>query len=477
MARSRPSQTPRARQPKATAPKFSQEYETLDRLPVVHGHAAGIDIGGALSHFVAVQLTPTKVAVREFGCDTEDLCALRDYLRKQQVTTVALESTGVYWIPVYDILTEAGITVCLVNPTQVKNVPGRRKDDKLDCQWLLKLHTYGLLSASFRPSAEILPLRAIWRVRQQLILLQADEIRRMQKALDEMNLRVHKVISDLAGVTGQAIIQAIIDGERDPAVLATYRDCRIACTEEELRRALVGHYRPELIFLLTLAQERYRLLRTQITACDTQVEALLRQLIPLADDDIAAKVQAAGAARPLTATDQRKHLPAYDLETYLALWLGCDATTPPGLGPALVMTLVSELGVDMSHWKTEKHFGAYLTLAPKHDISGGKILSRKTRKSAQRAAAAFRQAAASVSRTDSALGAFYRRLAPRIGSAKALVATAYKIARIYYRLLRYGQAYVDVGMEAYEAKYHAQQLKSLEKRAKALGYQVVPRAA
>ena len=280
----------------------------------MHPHAGGIDIGGSLSHFVAVEIAPTVLEVREFGCDTVDLYALRDYLKQHHVTTVALESTGVYWIPIFDILQEAGIEVYLVNPSQVKNVPGRRKDDKLDCRWLLTLHTFGLLSTSVRPSAEILPLRANWHMRSQLIDLQADEIRRMQKCLDGMNIRVHKAISDLAGVTGLGIVRAIIGGERDPAVLATFRDCRCRCTEEELRRALMGHYRPETIFLLQMAYERHQMLRGQIATCDDELPPLLTALIPMGDDDIAEKIRLAGTKTRQTATDIRYHLPAYDLE-------------------------------------------------------------------------------------------------------------------------------------------------------------------
>lgn len=482
MAR-KPTRSPAySRVPKApfrpTAPeRFCTQYRDYTGLHVVHPHAAGIDIGGSLSHFVAVEIVPETLEVREFGGDTADLSALRDYLRHYGVTTVALESTGVYWVPVADILQEAGLEVCLVNPSHVKNVPGRRKDDKLDCTWLLTLHTFGLLSASFRPSREWLPLRAIWRHRQQLIHMQADEIRRMQKCLDEMNLRVHKAITDLAGVTGRAIVEAIIAGERDPAVWAAHRDGRCGCSEEELRRALTGHYKPELVLLLQLAFDRHQQLRAQIAACDAAIEPLLTSLIPQSDDDVAAKVRGAGTPHRQTATAVRKHLPAYDLPTYLALLVGEDACSLPGMGPLLLMDIITEVGSDLSKWPTEKHFASYVTCAPKHDISGGKILSRRTRKSQQRVAVAFRQAAATVTRTDTALGAFYRRLAPRIGKGKALVATARKLACLFYRFLRFGQAYVEVGAAAYEAHYRHQQLVRLEKQAKKLGYQVTPLAA
>jgi transposase len=460
-----------------TPERFCAQYQDYTGLKVVHPHAAGIDIGGNLSHFVAVEIAPETLEVREFGCDTEDLYELRDYLKQHRVTTVALESTGVYWIPIYDILEAAGFEVYLVNPTQVKNVPGRRKDDKLDCRWLLTLHTFGLLSASFRPSQSMRPLRTIWRQRQQLVQWQADEIRRMQKCLDTMNLRVHKAISDLAGVTGRAIIQAIIQGERDPEVLASFRDPRCGCSKEELRRALTGHYLPDHIFLLKLAYERHQYFQQQIAACDAAIEPLLVSLIPLADDDVAAKIRAAGTRKAQTATAIRKHLPAYDLQTYLTLLLQGDATDQPGLGPLLVMDIITEVGLDIMKWPTEKHFASYVTCAPKHDISGGKILSRRTQKSQQRVAVAFRQAAAAVIRTDTALGAFYRRLAARIGAGKALVATARKIACQFYRFMRYGQAYADIGAAAYEERYRQQQLASLVKRAKALGYQVTPLAA
>jgi hypothetical protein len=311
----------------------------------------------------------------------------------------------------------------------------------------------------------------------QLIDLQANEVRRMQKYLDEMNLRVHKVISDLAGVTGLSIVRAIINGERNPSVLAQFRDCRCRCSEEDLRRALTGHYRAETIFLLKLAYERHQTLREQIAACDAELQPLLIALIPMGDDDVADKIRLAGAATKQTATDIRKHLPAYDLETYLTLLLGCAATSIPGLGPLLVMTMVSELGTDFSHWKSEKHFCSYLGLCPKHDISGSKVLKRHTKKTTQRAAAGFRQAAASVSRTDTALGAFHRRKAVSGNSGKAQVATARKIACDFYRMMVHGQTYAEVGAAAYEEQVRQQQLKSLIKRAKALGYEITPLAA
>ena len=460
-----------SRRQQAARPRFSKRYARVEDLPVVHRHAAGIDLGGDVSHFVAVEVGD-EIEVQEFGGMTPDLHALVAYLTTHEVTTVAMEATGVYWMPVYDLLEAAGFEVYLVNPSHVKNVPGRRKDDKLDCRWLQKLHTYGLLSASFRPSEEIRPLRSFYRQRSTLVQLAADEVRRMQKALDVMNVRIHKAISDLCGVTGLRIVRAIVAEERDPAVLASLRDPRCQCSREELCQALTGHYHPSQVVALRQALARYDFLVAQIAELDREIETYLTTLIPLPDDDIAATI--AAAAQPLPTG---KHAPAFNVTAYVDLFTGHDPTVLPGIGPQLALGLLAELGRDMAPWPTDKHFGAYLALAPQHKISGGKVLASKTRPGSHPAAVLFRQAAAAVIRTDSALGAFYRRLAIRIGSAKALTATAYKIARMYYHLLRDGRAYVELGEQAYDAKYRKQQIAALEKKAKRFGLTVTPAAA
>ena len=456
---------------KAPRQRFSKRYPRIEDMPVIHRHAAGIDLGGDISHFVALEVGD-EVEVREFGAMTPDLYALVAYLIEHKVTTVAMEATGVYWMPLYDMLEAAAFEVYLVNPSHVKNVPGRHKDDKLDSRWLQKLHKYGLLSASFRPSEEIRPLRSLHRQRVRLVRLSADEIRRTQKALDIMNVRIHKAITDLFGVTGQRIVRSIIAGERDPAVLAAMRDPRCQSTEEELVEALTGHYQQHQVIALTQALERYDFLTAQIDALDKEIESYLVSVIPLPDEDIAAKIAAA--------TQQfakGKHAPQYNVAAYVDVFTGRDPTCLPGVGPQIAFGLLAELGRDMTKWPSDKHFGSFLSLAPQQKISGGKVLSTKTRPGSHPGAALFRQAATAVIRTDSALAAFYRRLAVRIGTAKALTATAYKIARMYYHLMRDGLAYVELGEKQYEDKYRKQQIASLEKKAKRLGFVVTQVAA
>jgi transposase len=459
-----------SRRQSAKPARFTKRYQRVEELPVVHRHAAGIDLAGAASHFVAVEIGD-EIEVREFGGTTDEVKALVAYLGHQGVTTVAMESTGVYWMVVYDLLEAAGLEVYLVNPTHVKSVPGRRKDDKLDCRWLQKLHKYGLLSASFRPSPEDRPLQSYYRQRTRLIRLAADELRRMQQALDVMNVRLHKVLSDLAGVTGLQIVRAIVAGEHDPAVLATYRDPRCACTPEELQAALTGHYLPQQVLALQQALARYDLLTEQLTALDQAIETALQQLLPLADDDIAAQV----AANPMPPA-QGKHAPAFPVMSYLYLLTGQDATQLPGIAASSALGLQAEIGRDLTKWPTVKHFTSYLTLAPVPKISGGKRLSSRTRPGVHPAAVIFKQAAAAVTRTDTALGAYYRRLALRIGSGKALTATARKIAEQYYYLMRYGQAYVEVGAQRDEERYRQRPIAVLSKQAQKLGLVVSPAA-
>lgn len=452
-------------------PKFSKRYPRIEDMPIIHRHAAGIDLSGDISHFVAVEVGD-ELEVREFGGMTPDLRTLVEYLSTHQVTTVAMEATGVYWMPVYDLLEAAGFEVYLVNPSHVKNVPGRPKDDKLDARWLQKLHKYGLLSASFRPSEDIRPLRSLHRQRKLLVNLSADDVRRMQKALDVMNVRIHKVVTDLCGLTGQRIVRAIVAGERDPKVLAEMRDPRCFATTEELVDALTGCYQPHELIALEQALARYDFLVGQIATLDKQIEAYLAALIPLSDDDIAAKIANATQSLP-----KGKHSPDYNVAAYVDLFTGHDPTCLPGIGPQIALGLLSELGRDMTKWPTDKHFGSFLSLAPQRRISGGKVLSSRTRPGSHPAAVLFRQAAAAVIRTDTALGAFYRRLAIRIGAGKALTATAHKIARMYYHLMRDGREYVELGEKAYEDRYRERQIASLKKKAERLGYTIAPAAA
>ena len=291
-------------------------------------------------------------------------------------------------------------------------------------------------------------------------------------ALDVMNVRIHKTISDLCGVTGLRIVRAIVAGERDPAVLAAMREPTCQCREEELRQALTGHYQADQVFALRQALARYDFFVAQLAAVDQEIEAYLTALIPLPEAEITAKVTAATQPRP-----KGTHVPAYNVAAYVELFTGHDATVLPGIGPQIALGLLAELGRDMTKWKTQRHFGSYLALAPQPKISGGKVLATRRRHGSHPAAVLFRQAAAAVIRSDSALGAFYRRLAVRIGTAKALTATAYKIARMYYHLMREGRTYVELGEHVYAERYRQQQIAALEKRAKRLGFQVTPVAA
>jgi transposase len=446
--------------------KFSKRYTRVEEMPVVHRHAGGIDLAGAASHFVAVEIGQ-DIEVREFGGTTAEVQEMVAYMVDHQVTTVAMEATGVYWMVVYDLLETAGIEVYLVNPTHVKNVPGRRKDDKLDCRWLQKLHKYGLLSASFRPNPEDRPLQSFVSQRTRLIQLAADEMRRMQKALDIMNVRIHKALSDVGGVTGMAIIRAIVAGERAPAVLAQYRDARCACTPQELEAALTGHYVPHQVVALKLALARYDQLGQQVVELDTLIEGVLRGLIPLGEEALDADLADHPGPAPTG-----KHAPTFAVTRLVELVLGQDATALDGIGPVSALCLLGLLGRDFSKWATDKHFTSHLTLAPVPKISGGKLMSSRTHPGTHPAAVIFKQAAAAVTRTDTALGAYYRRLAVRVGRGKALTATARKIAVKYYYLMKEGRAYLDIGAHADDERYRRQQIAQLTKRATKLGLTV-----
>lgn len=439
--------------------RFCQRYARVEDMPVVHRQAAGIDLAGAAAHFVALEIGD-EIEVREFGGTTDEVRNLVAYLVAQQITTVAMEATGVYWEVVYDLLEVAGVEVCLVNPRHVKTVPGRRKDDKLDCRWLQKLHKYGLLSASFRPHPDVRPLQSLHRQRTRLIQLAADELRRMQKALDIMNVRLHKVVSALDGVTGMAIVRAIVAGEQEPATLVRYRDVRCACTPEELQAALTGHYLPQQIVALRQALARYDLLQEQRADLDAEIVAVLQALLP-------ADAPAAEAPPPSSGS---KHAPTFPVTPYVQALTGQDPTCLPGIGEASALGLLAELGRDMTKWPTVKHFTSYLTLAPMPKISGGKVLKSSTRPGAHRAGLIFKQAAASITRTDTALGATYRRLAVRCGRGKALTAIARKLAEQYYYLMREGRAYVEHGSAQEEERYRQRQVTQLTRRAAALGY-------
>jgi transposase len=407
--------------------------------------------------------------VRSFRTFSGDLHQLADWLAVVGITTVAMESTGVYWIPVFEILEARGFEVLLVNARDVKHVPGR-KTDVNDAQWLQQLHQHGLLRGSFRPRDGLVRLRAYLRHRERLVEYAASHIQHMQKALMQMNVQWHHAVAAIAGATGMRIIRAIVGGNHDPDQLAKYRDVRCRASEATLRDALTGNYRSEHLFALRQAVELYDIHQAKIAECDVEIESVLREL----------NASRETPPLPLPPTRQTKvcrNEPEFDVRPALYTLLGTDLSQIHGLGPYTVLRLVGECGDDMAKWPTAQHFTSWLSLAPANKISGGRVLSSRTRPSANRAAAVLRAAAVAVGKTQTALGAFYRRLAARVGKAKAVTATARKLAILFYRALRFGLTYVDPGVSAYEARYRQRVIHNLHRRAKSLGFTLVANTA
>ncbi len=444
--------------------KASKEQETRisSYLEQVNLYAAGIDIGSR-SHYVAVPAEFDDQPVREFPCFTRDLNRMADWLVKLGIQTIAMESTGVYWIPAYEILEERGLEVLLVNAHHVKNVPGR-KSDVQDCQWLQQLHTHGLLHGCFRTSEEMVPIRAYMRQRDNLVKGAADHIRHMQKALRQMNLLLENVVTDITGKTGMDIIRAILRGVRDPFELAKLRDVRCHQDEATIAASLEGHYREEHLFTLRQAVELYDFHQKKILACDTAIEKQLQSL------------GGSGRSNPLPPVKKRKKKNGlnFDVRREIHRITGTDLTQIDGMDENSVLRVLSETGVDMSAWPTEKHFASWLGLSPSNKITGGKVFSSKTKPCANRAAAAFRLCAYGLFNSKSALGAYLRRQRSRLGSPKAITATAHKLARIFYSLLKNGTDYVDQGQDYYEQQYRERATKNLKKRASFLGFELVP---
>jgi transposase len=442
------------------------------RLPVqlmerINANAAGIDCG-ATHHYVAVPEDRDDEPVRHFKTFTDDLHALADWLLHCDVDSVAIESTGTYWIALYEILQARGLDVTLVNARHVKNVPGR-KSDVSDCQWLQWLHTVGLLRASFRPDAEIVSLRVYLRHRQTLVEGASDHIRRMQKAMVQMNLHLHNVLSDITGVSGLRIIRDIVAGIHDPVQLAQHRDRRCRATIEEVQASLTGHYREEYLFALRQSLELYDIHQRQMQTCDEHIESLLQDLAASVPEPEPPTAPARRGRRKVSA-----NAPTFDLrERLYQLTGGVDLTRIDAIGPYAALRLISEIGTDMSRWPSEKHFTSWLTLAPQNKITGGRVLSSRTPRSANRAAAVLRMCVMSLIRSNTALGAFYRRVAYRTGKAKALTATARKLAILVYRALSGTLVYEDPGAEAYEQQHKARVLATLRKRAQRLGFALV----
>ena len=437
----------------------------LDRL---NPQAAGIDCGSA-EHYVAVPPDRSPTPVRSFPTFTSDLLRLADWVVACGVTSVAMEATGVYWIPIYDILEARGLEVLLVNARHLKHVPGR-KSDVADCEWLRDLHSVGLLRGSFRPGEAMAALRAYVRHRHSVVETAGMYVQRMQKALVQMNVQLSLVVSDITGVTGLKILRDIVAGHRDPAQLARHRDYRCRASHGEIVAALTGHYRPEHVFVLQQNLALFDACQTQLAECDHAIEAYLQRLTA-SQPPPTAPLPAARVHRRHADND-----PRFELRTPLhRVTGGVDLTQIDGIGSYTALKLIAEIGTDMTRWTTEQHFTSWLTLAPKNRVSGGRLLSARTEPSANRAAAILRMAAMTLGRGSTALGAFYRRLAGRIGKPQAITATARKLAILVYRALKGELVYRDPGAEAYDRQQRSHVLRRLRRTATTLGFDLVNR--
>src|SRR6266567_2580744 len=437
------------------------------RLEVVHPDAAGVDIGNE-SHYVAVPTSRASQPVRRFGCTTAELKDMATWLKQCGILTVALQSTGVFWIPVYDILEEAGLEVYLVNARDTKNLPGR-KSDVQESQWLMKLHTYGLLRNSFRPSQEIRVMRTYWRQRNDLVQSAGRHILRIQKALTQMNLQLANVLTDISGATGQAIIKAILVGEHDPHKLAEFRDPRVKASEEQIAQSLEGNWQPDLLFLLKQEQDGYEFCHKQMAECDRQLAQYLQQR-----EDRSQSAPLPEEKRKGRLKKKKGNAPQFDLREGLFRMTGTDLTRIDGIDVMTATTIISEAGWDMSKWKTEDHFVSWLRLCPDNRISGNKVIGKGRLPTNNPITIALKMAASTLRQSKTYLGAQFRRFRTTLGAPIAIKAMAAKLARLVYRMLRYGMKYADQGAAFYDLRHRELQIKRLKAKAEKLGYRVTP---
>ena len=447
--------------------EMMRKMQTEDlSLEVIHPDAAGIDIGNE-SHYVAVPPSRDSQSVREFGCTTAELKAMAAWLKQCRIQTVAMQSTGVYWVAVYDILEQGGLEVYLVNARDTKNLPGR-KSDVQESQWLMKLHTYGLLRNSFRPSQEIRMMRTYWRQRNDLVQSAGRHIQRIQKALTQMNLQLANVLSDVSGVTGQSIIKAILAGERDPHKLAAFRDPRVKASAEQIAQSLEGNWQEDLLFVLKQEQDGYEFCQKQMAECDRQLAQYLQQREDRSQGATLPEEQRKGRLKK-----KRANKPQFDLRAELFRITGTDLTRIDSIDVMTAMTVISEAGWDMSKWETEHHFVSWLRLCTENRISGAKVIGKGRLPTNNPISIALKIAASTLRQSKTYLGAQFRRFRTRLGAPIAIKAMAAKLARLVYRMLRYGMKYVDQGAVFYEAQHRMLQIKQLKWKALTLGFRIV----
>jgi transposase len=463
----------RGRQPRQRPTRVDDSiFETLS---VMYRDTAGIDIG-ANTHYVSVPEDRCEQSVRTFGCFTPDIEAMAQWLKECRIHHVVMESTGVYWMSSYQILTEMGFDVRLVDARHAKGVPGR-KTDVWDCRWLRKLHTFGLLRGCFLPPKEVEEMRTYWRHRANLVTLAGQQTQRMHKSLEMMNVQLHKVLSDTNGRTGMAIIRQIVAGERDPANLAQHRHGNLKHSEETFIKALTGFYQPEHLFTLKQAVDCFDFLQRQIEECDQQLQKCMAAVADKEPTDPGDSGQDPPEEGKSRAHRPSKNEPEFDLHSELVRIAGVDLTLIDGINTMTFQTIVSECGPSLARsFPTEKHFSSWIGLCPNNQITGGRVRSKRTRKVKNRVAQAFRMAAESLHHSNSALGAFYRRQKARLGAPKANTVTAHKLARLVWRMLTYGKAYIDIGQAAYEKQTAERTLKFIQRKAIELGYSLVQAA-
>ena len=441
---------------------------SFEARPVLEPDAGGIDVG-AREIYVAVPPDRDAEPVRVFKTFTEDLEKLAEWLKQCGVTTVAMGSTGVYWIPVFEVLDRRGLRPQLVDARHMKNVPGRRTDWQ-ECQWLQYLHSVGLLRAAFRPDEEVCAVRALMRHRADLTQMASQHVLHMQKALTQMNVQIHHVISDLTGTTGMAIVDAILSGQRNAAELAKLRDPRIKADAETIRKSLVGHWRAEHLFTLKQSRDLYTAYQQQITVCDQEIEKLLQQTASRVDPD---EKPMPPDNKPKTHDKKPNPGSTFNMRTEAYKLFGVDLTQIPGLGHN-ILALYSEIGRDMSRWATAGHFASWLTLCPDNDISGGRVLWSGTRRQKNRAAQLFRMAAYGLHRSQSLLGAYLRRMKAKLGPAAAITATARKIAVIVYTMIKNQVEYDETQWARLDLHRRTRVENKLRRQAQRMGFRLVP---